>query len=181
MVKGNKLLIIFAHPNNESFLADLKESFIESHLHQKIKEINLYQEKADFFYKFHKADKIIKKYQKMIDWADTLIFFFPCWWFNIPAIMKGFIDVVFEYGWAFRSENGKTRGLLESKSAYIFTTYGSSFWQVRMKHKDPGLKSLVYGTLSVCGIKTKKIYRFYQVSSVFNKKRVHWLEKMKKI
>ena len=34
-------------------------------------------------------------------WADTLILQFPLWWFSMPAILKGWVDRVFAYGFAY--------------------------------------------------------------------------------
>src|SRR5437764_11794473 len=34
-------------------------------------------------------------------WADTLILQFPLWWFGMPAILKGWVDRVFAYGFAY--------------------------------------------------------------------------------
>ena len=33
-------------------------------------------------------------------WADALILQFPLWWFAMPAILKGWVDRVFAYGFA---------------------------------------------------------------------------------
>jgi hypothetical protein len=34
-------------------------------------------------------------------WADALILQFPLWWFAMPAILKGWVDRVFAYGFAY--------------------------------------------------------------------------------
>jgi NAD(P)H dehydrogenase (quinone) len=34
-------------------------------------------------------------------WADALILQFPLWWFTMPAILKGWVDRVFAYGFAY--------------------------------------------------------------------------------
>lgn len=39
--------------------------------------------------------------QEKLLWADTVIFQFPLWWFSLPAIMKGWIDRVYAYGFAY--------------------------------------------------------------------------------
>jgi NAD(P)H dehydrogenase (quinone) len=39
--------------------------------------------------------------QEKLLWADTVIFQFPLWWFSMPAIMKGWIDRVYAYGFAY--------------------------------------------------------------------------------
>ncbi|NOU27042.1 MAG: NAD(P)H-dependent oxidoreductase [Polyangiaceae bacterium] len=39
--------------------------------------------------------------QEKLLWADAVIFQFPMWWFSMPAIMKGWIERVFAYGFAY--------------------------------------------------------------------------------
>jgi NAD(P)H dehydrogenase (quinone) len=39
--------------------------------------------------------------QEKLLWADTVIFQFPLWWFSMPAIMKGWIDRVYAWGFAY--------------------------------------------------------------------------------
>ncbi len=34
-------------------------------------------------------------------WADAVIFQFPLWWFSMPAILKGWIERVYAYGFAY--------------------------------------------------------------------------------
>jgi NAD(P)H dehydrogenase (quinone) len=39
--------------------------------------------------------------QEKLLWADAVIFQFPLWWFSVPAILKGWVDRVFVYGFAY--------------------------------------------------------------------------------
>jgi NAD(P)H dehydrogenase (quinone) len=39
--------------------------------------------------------------QAKLRWADAVIFQFPLWWFSMPAIMKGWFDRVYAYGFAY--------------------------------------------------------------------------------
>ncbi|CAH2602123.1 NAD(P)H-dependent oxidoreductase [Rhodovastum atsumiense] len=39
--------------------------------------------------------------QEKLLWADVLILQFPLWWFTMPAILKGWVDRVFAYGFAY--------------------------------------------------------------------------------
>ena len=33
-----------------------------------------------------------------LNWCDTLVFVYPTWWFNVPAILKGWLDRTFVPG-----------------------------------------------------------------------------------
>lgn len=39
--------------------------------------------------------------QAQLLWADALILVFPLWWFSLPAILKGWIDRVYSFGFAY--------------------------------------------------------------------------------
>ncbi|WP_049621893.1 NAD(P)H-dependent oxidoreductase [Frateuria defendens] len=39
--------------------------------------------------------------QQKLLWADAVILSFPLWWFGMPAILKGWVDRVFAYGFAY--------------------------------------------------------------------------------
>jgi NAD(P)H dehydrogenase (quinone) len=43
----------------------------------------------------------ITREQDKLRWADTLILQFPLWWFSMPAILKGWVERVYAYGFAY--------------------------------------------------------------------------------
>ncbi|WP_020177663.1 NAD(P)H-dependent oxidoreductase [Methylopila sp. M107] len=43
---------------------------------------------------------VVAEQEKLI-WADAVIFQFPLWWFSAPAILKGWIERVYAYGFAY--------------------------------------------------------------------------------
>ena len=46
----------------------------------------------------------VKAEQKLIESHDRLVFQHPVFWFNMTPMLKGYIDRVFEHGWAYGSE-----------------------------------------------------------------------------
>ena len=65
-------------------------------------------------------------------WADALILQFPLWWFSMPAIMKGWVERVYAYGFAYGvGEHSDTHwgdrygeGRLKGKRAMLIVTTG---------------------------------------------------------
>ena len=43
----------------------------------------------------------------MRQWADTLIFVYPTWWYGLPAILKGWLDRVWLPEVSFALPEGK--------------------------------------------------------------------------
>jgi NAD(P)H dehydrogenase (quinone) len=70
--------------------------------------------------------------QEKLRWADTVILQFPLWWFSMPAIMKGWIERVYAYGFAYGvGEHSDTHwgdrygeGTLAGKRAMLIVTTG---------------------------------------------------------
>lgn len=54
-----------------------------------------------------------KRMQEKILWADEIVFVFPIWWGNMPAVLKNFFDVNFSSGFAFKYEKKLPKGLLK--------------------------------------------------------------------
>lgn len=43
----------------------------------------------------------VKAEHEKLLWADMLILQFPLWWYTMPAILKGWVDRVYSYGFAY--------------------------------------------------------------------------------
>lgn len=70
-------------------------------------------------------DDTTKRMQKLISEADEIVWIFPVWWFDAPAVMKNFWDRNFTSGFAFRYKpNGKVDKLLTGKTTKVFATAG---------------------------------------------------------
>ena len=94
----------------------------------------------------------IKREQKLLAQADLIIFQFPLWWYSMPALMKGYIDRVFSYGFAY----GNNGVFLRDKKVLISTSTGApeAAWgnDQRGNLKDI-LHHLLVGTFGLCGLK----------------------------
>jgi len=79
-----------------------------------------------------RQSKDIELEQKKLLWADALIMQFPLWWFSLPAILKGWVDRVYAYGFAYgvgeHSDlhwgNRYGEGTLAGKRAMLMVTAG---------------------------------------------------------
>lgn len=129
-------LIIYAHPNENSLNHNLLQTVIE-HLTSENNEIIVRDLNAIGFnpilsledmkgQRMGKVSDDVETEQNFISWAEHITFIYPIWWTGMPAIMKGFIDRVFSYGFAYRYDQGIQKGLLKGKRAIIINTQGKS-------------------------------------------------------
>lgn len=74
----------------------------------------------------------IEQEQKKLLWADAVILQFPLWWYSMPAILKGWVDRVYAYGFAYGvGEHSETHwgdrfgeGMLAGKRAMLVVSAG---------------------------------------------------------
>ncbi|MFJ1900915.1 MULTISPECIES: NAD(P)H-dependent oxidoreductase [unclassified Streptomyces] len=74
----------------------------------------------------------VRAEQEKLLWADTVIFQFPLWWYSMPAILKGWVDRVFTYHFAYGvGEHSATKygerygeGTLAGRRAMLSVTVG---------------------------------------------------------
>lgn len=185
-------LLVYAHPSEDSFNNAVKEKIIErlEISNRKYKVRNLY--KMNFQSSFSSDDdealknsdvlEDVHREQNYISNSDVLVFIFPIWWFNMPAVLKGYFDRVFSYGFAFKIGSEGPEGLLKGKKALIFSTAGGSedLFE-RYGYKDALEKIFDKGTLSACGIETVMHKFFYNVPSVSHREREEMLNEINKI
>lgn len=144
-----KYLIIYAHPSPKSLNSQFKDELVR-HLELLGSDVvvrDLYQLNFDPVLSLDDmagqraglvADEI-REEQQFIVWADCLTIIHPIWWTGLPAIMKGYIDRVFSYGFAYRYDNGVQKGLLSGKKVMIINTHGKSHAEYAATGMDQAL------------------------------------------
>jgi NAD(P)H dehydrogenase (quinone) len=182
-----KVLIVFTHPNPNSFnhalLEKVSAGLKRSGHEVKIKD--LYQENfnpilsADDLCQLQKGTippKIAKEQDELL-WADGLVFIYPLWWFGRPAMLKGWFDIVLTNGLAFEYSSAGVKGLLKHKRAFVLITAGGS--EDYFKNNDALQlihRPITDGTLSFCGIKDVSHKIYYDIASISDAERASILE-----
>ncbi|MDP5200297.1 NAD(P)H-dependent oxidoreductase [Flavobacterium sp. DG2-3] len=166
-----KHLIIYAHPNPESLSGHFK-NILAKHLQENSHEVvvrDLYE--LNFSPSLSLSDMYgqrkgqvtddVKEEQRLIEWADCISFIHPIWWTGLPAIMKGYIDRVFSYGFAYRYDQGVQKGLLKGKQALIINTHGKSHEEYNAIGMDKALSlTSDTGIYGYCGFEIKNHFFF---------------------
>ena len=107
-----KTLIIVAHPRTNSLTWKITEEITRGLEEQKTQYeiLDLYREEFNPVLYLHDEPDYSnphKVYSPKVTFEmerirkfDSIMFVFPVWWFNVPAILKGYIDRVFNYGFS---------------------------------------------------------------------------------
>lgn len=116
--------------------------------------------------------------QEKLRWADTVILQFPLWWFSMPAILKGWFERVYAYGFAYGvGEHSDARwgdrygeGNLAGKRAMLVVTTGG--WESHYSPRgingpiDDLLFPIHHGMLYYPGFDVLPPYLVYRTSRV---------------
>jgi putative NADPH-quinone reductase len=101
---SNRTLIIVAHPNlaqsrvNRAWIEELRKAGGPLTIHELAAAVT-------------PAGKFnIAAEQKLLEAHDRIFIQFPLFWFNVPALLKQWLDEVFAYGWAFGPGGDKLKG-----------------------------------------------------------------------
>ena len=139
-----KVLVISAHPSNESFVASLRSAVLEelTEMNHEIRHHDLYAEEFNpvfsAYERLNHVGNIELKLQNLpdlrihvqdIQWADALVLVYPTWWSGQPAILKGWIDRVLmnEVAWVLPEGAARIRPLLTNiRKVVVVTTHGST-------------------------------------------------------
>lgn len=97
----------------------------------------------------------LKPAQDDITWAEHIVFFFPLWLGDMPAILKGFLEQVARPGFAFKREEGGSpwgNKALTGRSARVVVTMGMPAIVYRWYFRAHSIKSLERNILGFVGI-----------------------------
>lgn len=127
-------LIVYAHPNPASFSHAIRTALEETYAAQggEVRVRDLYAlgfdpvlKGSDFAaMKSGQLPDDITTEQGHITWADAVTVVAPVWWTGLPAILKGYVDRVFLYGFAYQYGAQGVEGLLKGKKVLLVGTHG---------------------------------------------------------
>jgi NAD(P)H dehydrogenase (quinone) len=166
-----KNLIVYAHPNpaslNHFFKQIIMESLEKSGQEIIVRDLNEINFNPVLSLEDMHGQRMgqvvedVKTEQGFITWADQIIFVYPIWWTGMPAIMKGYIDRVFSYGFAYRYDQGVQRGLLTGKQTIIVNSHGKSNTEYEAIGMDKALAlTSDTGIFNYCGLEIKQHFYF---------------------
>ncbi|MFT9847470.1 NAD(P)H oxidoreductase [Aneurinibacillus sp. REN35] len=166
-----RTLIIVAHPRKDSLTFAVASHFMDGlkDAGHKPELLDLYQE--EFNPVLFEQDEPTwgqpdKEYSvevhRRIDQMkqnDALAFIFPIWWWNMPAIMKGYIDRVWNYGFAYGLHDDNK--LLHEKVLWIGLVGAPEERFKRYKYDEMLHHYFNVGLASYTGIKDSKVEFLY--------------------
>lgn len=185
-----KALIVFSHPNPDSFngavMKTAQDGLAKGGHEVRVKDLYksgwnplLTVEDLGKLYSGSVPEDIAAE-QADVSWADLLVFIYPIWWFERPAMLKGWFDRVFSHGFAYKmTENGMIDGLLKGKKAVVITTSGANEDNMKQNGVLDAIKTcMLNGTLGFSGIEDIVYENLYAVPAVSDEDRKQMLARV---
>lgn len=141
-----RILVVYSHPVEESFCAAMRDTAVSAlrEAGHEVRLVDLYaegfspvltrQERLDY----HDEDRNTLNVKTHIDhilWAEGLVFIFPTWWYDMPAMLTGW----FERVWVPYVTFGMPEGIMPIKPGMThirfvagLTSCGSPWWWMKL-------------------------------------------------
>ncbi len=135
-----KHVVIFAHPKARSFTGAVAGAYAEAAralghtvLVRDLYRMNfnpcLAETELPFAEDFRPGADVLAERQLIGD-ADVFALVYPFWFDAPPAMLKGYIDRVFGFGFAY-GENGRSAPLLHGRSLMTFSSSGAPLYWIQ--------------------------------------------------
>lgn len=179
--------LILGHPTKDSFNGQICSAYEKKliSLGHSVRRVNIIDLGMDLNLSLNPSEKnkkIILKEQENIKWADEIIFFYPLWWGNVPALLKGYIDNVFQPGFAYKyhkNDQGWDK-LLKGKTVRIFSTCDAPAWFTTLVYHNSDFTTFKYALCWFTGMKLKCAKRIGKVYLQNNDQRQQIIENILK-
>ena len=167
-----RALVLYAHPLEGSFNAAIRDQVIAqletagvetrvNDLYQHKFQACLSPDELSNYVNCPDNVDVVKSEVEDLQWADTLIFIYPTWWYGLPAILKGWLDRVLLPDVAFLMPDATHAnirpGLTNIKRIGVFTTCGASRWLTFIVGA-PGKRTLLRGVRFICAKQCKTAF-----------------------
>lgn len=166
------ILVVFDHPRRDSLCGTLLDSFIAgaTEAGHRIEIADLRAENFDP--RLPPADEpdwddarkvyspVVLAEQQRILRNDAIAFIFPVWWWSFPATTKGWIDRVWNNGWAYGDAK------IPLRRALLLGACGGDQAQFEKRGYDKAIETqLLTGVIDYCGIPEGELVLLYDLFS----------------
>ncbi len=160
------ILIVYAHPSKDSFtfkiLSELKRGLLDAGHTLTISDLysmDFLSNMSEIEYQregLQQPEKPIPedilKEQEKLNNADGVIFLYPLWWSDCPAIMKGWFDRVYTLDYAYGYDDSLESRMKQIKYGLALCTAGNNLENLKYEGIAPAMKTIM--------LKDRFAYRF---------------------
>lgn len=187
-----EVLVVCAHPHEDSFnhaiTAAVERGCRRAGHHVVTLDLYTLGFRAAMSVDEHRAyhgeqpliDPMAAEHARLVRAADTLVFVYPTWWSQPPAILRGWLERVLVPGVAFHFDaKGKVRpGLQHIRRIVGISTYGAPWTYVKLLN-DGGRRMLTRALRMNCGARTPTTWiGLYSMDTLGDRERAAFLDRV---
>lgn len=163
------VLTVISHPNPKSFTHAVVDRFHDGlqHAGHSFEQADLHAEGFDPLWsmadynQFNEIDlpKDVLQEQERIERSDAVCMAFPLYWFGMPAMLKGWVDRVWTFGWAYDQVGDHDKSLLRDRTGIMLIPAGGNPDHWTPHGLDQAMEVIwKTGTMGYFGLSNKHIH-----------------------
>ncbi len=185
-----RILVIDGHPDAGSYCDALTRSYIEGARAggHDVRSLRLRELEFDpilhgGFTAPQPLEPPLVAAREAIRWCEHLVIVTPCWWWSVPALLKGFIDRVFlpGFGVDYLDHFPYIRKLLKGRSARVIYTQNSPQWLALLVREDLFWRSMRRAILGHCGFRPIRRTVLAPMKNASQAQREQWLQEVNRL
>lgn len=174
------VLVVFDHPRRSSFGGAILESVLaglgQADHRAEVADLRAegfdprlpVEDEPDWSDPDKRYSERVLEEQARIARNDALCFVFPVWWWSVPATTKGWIDRVWNNGWAYGARK------LSHRRALLVATASSSQEAYRKRGYEAAMRTqLLVGVMDYCGIPQSELKLLFDVDESPERRTAH--------
>lgn len=127
------------------------------------------------------ADPTVDRYNRILDQSDEVILIFPIWWYDMPAILRGFFDKVMLIGSAYTEGEDGLCPLRDMNRVVLFTTSYASTRELVERFGDPVNGTIIGATFKVIGFNHAEWHNLGAINQTTEEQRLAYLDNIGRI
>lgn len=163
-----KTLLVVAHPRRESLTFAAAQAFaaaLERHgatlewadlVREGFDAVLREPDEPDWNDPGKRYSDAVRAEMARIERNEATVLVFPVWWWSVPALLKGWIDRVWNNGWAY---GGRT---YPHRRVWMIGIAGATAAAYRKRGYDEAMRiQLEVGVLEFCGVEERRLELLY--------------------
>lgn len=162
------VLTVLDHPNPTSFSAAVAQRFMEGAqaADHTVELADLHAEDFNPLWSMEDIERDaqardpadVVAEQARIERADALCLVFPLFWWGMPSMMKGWVDRVWTWGWAYDQLDDPNRSLLRPRSGVLLVPAGARSDEMDAAGYKAALETVwMNGTFGYFGLSPRRL------------------------
>lgn len=163
-----KVLIVLAHPRRHSLTGAIADAFaaaVEARGHvvewadlvaERFDPVLSEADEPDWNDAHKRYSPAVQSEMRRVERNEAAVLVFPVWWWSMPAILKGWIDRVWNFGWAYGDDK------LPLRRVWMLALGGVSEAAYAKRNYSQAMRTqLEEGILRYCGVADARLEILY--------------------